>query len=110
MRVKQTFFVTVFLFFVVWGVFSFASESPKTARIEQIDRQIEELENIKRGYLARASRFNDQAERLQFQDRSLLESRRLSELAQENTDKAARTQEQIDRLTAEREKLIQEKN
>jgi hypothetical protein len=109
MRVKQTFVTTVVLFFVVWGFFSYASESSKTARIEQLNRQIEELQNIKRGYAARASRFNDQAERLQFQDRSLLESRRLSELADENTEKAARAQAEIDRLTLERDKLVQER-
>jgi hypothetical protein len=149
MRIKQTFFVTFFLFLVVWGFFSYLpevrqnprieipdqvpllntqlqelsppstnqfwshfqhlAESGKVARVEQIDRQIEELENLKRGYLSRANRFDDQAERLQFQDRSLLESRRFSELAQENRDKAQRTQEEIDRLTTERKKLTQEK-
>lgn len=109
MRIKQTFFVTFFLFLLVWGVFAYTAENPKPTRVEQIDRQIQELEDLKRGYLSKANRFSDQAERLQFQDRSLLESRRFSELAQENQEKADRTQIEIDRLRDERAKLTKEK-
>ena len=106
MRIKQTFFVTFSFFLLVWGAFVYTAETPKTTRIEQIARQIQELEDLKRGYLSRANRFADQAERLQFQDRSLLESRRFSELAQENQEKADRTQIEIDRLIEERTKLL----
>jgi len=109
MWIRQTFFVTFFLFVFVWGFVAHTAENPKASRIEQIDRQIEELKEIKRGYQAKANRFADQAERLQFYDRSLLESRRLSELAQENQEKANRAQEEIDKLTQERDKLLQGK-
>ena len=105
MRIKQAFFITFSIFLVVWGFFAYTAETPKVTRMEQIDRQIEELENIKRGYLSKANRFDDQAERLQFQDRSLLESRRFSELAQQNREKAQRAQIEIDRLKAEKEQL-----
>jgi hypothetical protein len=108
MRIRQTFFITFSLFLLVWGFFAYTSEYPKPT-VEQIDRQIEELEQIKRGYLSKANRYRDQEERLQFQDRSSLESRRFSELAQENEEKAQRAQMEIDRLTQEREILLQKK-
>ena len=119
MRLKQTFFIIFFLFLLVWGVFAYTPlmsqnliherctvESVKMARVEQIDKQIEELENLKRGYLSKANRLDDQAERLQFQDRSFLESRRFSELADENRQKAERTPDEIDRLKKEKENLL----
>lgn len=109
MRIKQTFFVTFFLFLVVWGFFAYTAENPKMTRVEQIDRQIQELQELKRGYTSKANRLADQAERLQFEGRSFLESRRASELAEENQEKAQRTQDEIDRLEAEREKLVGKK-
>ena len=80
------------------------SEQQKLDRVKA--RQIEELENLKRGYVSKANRLDDQAERLQFEDNSFLESRRFSELAQENRDKAQRTQDEIDRLTLEKQQLM----
>ena len=70
-----------------------------------IDRQIEELTRLKRGYEAKASRHEDQAERLQFEDRSTLEARRHVQLAAENREKASILQQEIDKLSLEKAKL-----
>lgn len=74
--------------------------------VAEIDRQIQELEAMKRGYEARALRHDDQAQRLQFEDRANLETRRHVELAEENRAKAQRVQEEIDRLEAVKQKLL----
>ncbi|MBF8262889.1 MAG: hypothetical protein HW387_554 [Parachlamydiales bacterium] len=75
-------------------------------RIEQIDGQIKELSDMKRGYEARAIRAEDQANRLQFEDHFVLETRRYYRIAEENREKAAKVQSEIDRLEAERAELI----
>lgn len=86
----------------------FLAENPAIqAQVAEIDRQITELQAMKRGFEARAMRHEDQAQRLQFEDRAMLETRRHNELADENRAKADKVQEEIDRLQAERRKLLQ---
>ena len=75
-------------------------------QVSEIDRQLQELQDMKRGFEARARRHDDQAQRLQFEDRAVLETRRHIELADENRQKAARVQLEIDRLQLERKKLL----
>ncbi len=131
MAMKRTFFLTLMLFLLVWGFaaldrigekqsekraalasltpdeIQFLAENPEIqAQVSEIDRQISELEGMKRGFEARALRHEDQAQRLQFEDRAVLETRRHMELADENRAKASRVQQEIDRLKAERSKLI----
>lgn len=74
----------------------------------QLDIQIEQLEEMKRGYEAKALRHEDYAERLQFDNRSFLEARRHIELAEENRAQAAKIQQKIDQLKAKRAKLATE--
>jgi len=135
MAVKRTFLITLMLFLFVWAFVAidrigveqsrksnraklmasltpdeiqFLSKNPAVkSQVEEIDRQISELEAMKRGFEARALRHDDQAQRLQFEDRAVLETRRHSELADENRAKAERVQQEIDRLRAERLKLLQ---
>jgi len=76
------------------------------ADIVEIDAKIQELTEMKRGYEARALRHENQAERLQFEDKAFLEARRHIELAQENRQKAAVIQEQIDQLQEKKETLL----
>ena len=94
-----------------WSVTVFSAErqGPVTPQqqLAQIDDQIQELEGIKRGYESRALRHEDQAQRLQYYDKTYLEARRHLELAQENRDKAALVQEEIDRLKGQRKKLLE---
>jgi hypothetical protein len=77
------------------------------SQVDAIDRQIEELQGMKKGFEARALRHEDQAQRLQFEDRAILETRRHIELADENRAKAERVQEEIDRLATEKQRLLQ---
>ena len=85
----------------------FLADNPQIqVQVAEIDRQLKELEGMKRGFEARALRHEDQAQRLQFEDRALLETRRHNELADENRAKAEKVQQEIDRLQAEKQKLL----
>ena len=95
------------MFLILWGFFAYTEEN--IPRIEQIDQAIQELEEMKRGYESRALRHENQAERLQFDDQTYLETRRHLELADENRAKAAAVQKEIDRLREEKQKLRPEK-
>lgn len=123
----RTFYTTLILFLLVWSFFAierhlggigkkrlqkeieffYLAQNPAIqVQIHEIDRQIQELEDMKRGYEARALRHEDQASRLQFEDRSVLETRRHIELADENRQKAEKVQEEIDRLQTEKQRLL----
>jgi hypothetical protein len=81
----------------------FASERSELA---EIDKKIAELEEKKRGFEAKALRHDNQAERLQFENRNFLEAKRHMELADENRMKAAQIQQEIDQLQAHRKKIL----
>ncbi len=100
--------MTAAIFFILWGFFAHTAEKGSSnPKVQQIDLQIQELEEIKRGYESRALRHENQAERLQFDDQTYLETRRHIQLAEENRAKAAVTQKEIDRLQEEKKKLIE---
>lgn len=117
---RSRFFLTLFIFVAVCSIFSFnikkkegipitqlvAVSDAIQLQIDKIDAEIEELERMKRGYESRARRQEDQAARLQFEDQAYLETKRHLELAEENRMKAAKIQEEIDRLQAEKLKLL----
>lgn len=107
MALRKTFFMTLFLFFFVWGASSLMALSSKNAEeIARIDSQIEELQRMKRGFESRALRHDSQAEYLQFDDQAYLETRRHWQLAEENRIKAAKVQEEIDKLQVRRQQLV----
>ena len=84
----------------VWGI------NPKKAeRVQQIDQQIEQLQDMKRGFEARALRHENMAEWLQFDDKAYLEMRRHIQIAEENKQKAAAVQREIDRLETEKKAM-----
>lgn len=86
----------------VWG-----APSPKIQeQVRQIDSEIEELKDMKRGFEGRAIRAENQADRLQFEDKFVLETRRYYQVAEENREKAERVQEEIDRLEARKAELL----
>src|SRR5271156_5871010 len=120
MGMKRTFSITLILFIFVWAFaaldgigkrqikpaslgiqlladsqeIQFLAENPAIAtQVQEIDRQISELKAMKRGFEARALRHEDYAQRLQFEDRAVLETRRHLELADENRAKADRVQQ-----------------
>jgi hypothetical protein len=97
----KTFFLTLSLFLALWG---FAAET-KAEKLQQIEERIQQLEDEKRGYEAKAIRHEDQADYLLFDDQTFLEARRHMQLADENRAKAAAIQMEIDRLQAEKEKM-----
>ncbi len=103
MRFKKPFFLTFSFFILLWGFTGYSSApSPE---VQKIDAEISELENMKRGYEAKALRHENYAEYLQFEQQAVLETRRHLQLAEENRNKAALVQEQIDRLKAKKEQM-----
>lgn len=91
-------------FLLLWSLTAHAQEIAVSNQptVEQIDQQIKELQEMKRGFEARALRHEDLADQLQFDDKTYLETRRHNQLAAENRAKAAAVQKEIDRLEAER--------
>jgi len=83
-----------------------AASQDHAVQIEQIEAQIKELKEMKRGYEARAIRAENQADRLQFEDHFVLETRRYYRIADENREKAEKIQEEIDRLEAQKAGLL----
>lgn len=106
--IKKTFAITLFLFITLWIFSAFTETKESKLRLALLDQQIEELEEMKRGYEAQALRHEDLVERLQFDDEAVLETRRHNQLAEENRAKAAKVQEEIDRLKQEREALVRD--
>lgn len=103
MRLQRLFFTTLSFFLILWGFGAYTAS--QSNEIQKIDAQIKQLEEMKRGYEARALKHTDMAEYLQFDQQAVLETRRHLKLAQENRNKAALVQEQIDRLKEKRRQL-----
>ncbi len=108
MRLKNLFFLTMGFFFFLFAITDLAGaqSKPQAADVQKINDQIEELKDIKMGYEATALRHEDQAERMQFEQKQYLEMRRHLELAHENRLKAAEIQQQIDELKKKKAKLL----
>jgi hypothetical protein len=104
------YFVYTLSFFLLisLGVSLVAGNMPTEEKVAQIDRQISELQDLKRGYESRALRHEDAAQYQQFESRNYLETRRHIELAQENRAKAEAVQKKIDQLEIKRADLLKE--
>jgi hypothetical protein len=92
------------------AVVSLTAGNSRTVQIEQIDAQISELENKKRGFEARALKHENYAEYLQFDQQAVLETRRHLQLADENRAKAARVQLEINKLQVRKQRLVSLQN
>lgn len=103
MRRKRTFLLTFSFFLILWGFSGYTASN--TVEVQKIDAEIQELEEMKRGYEARALKHDDTATYLQFDTEAVLETRRHIQLAEENRNKAALVQERIDRLKVKRAEL-----
>ncbi|MBI3508321.1 MAG: hypothetical protein HY069_01610 [Chlamydiia bacterium] len=101
----RSFLLTAVLLFALTGMALMRPQAQK--EVEQIDQQIEQLQDKKRGYEARALRHEDYIQRLQFDDRAYLEMRRHGQLADENRARAAQMQEEIDRLQAKKQQILE---
>lgn len=104
MQMKSAFCFTLFFFIAISGILNLA-ETPRSVQIQKIDQQIEQLQEKKRGFEARALRHENYAEYLQFDQEAVLETRRHLQLADENRAKAALIQYEIDKLVARRNRL-----
>lgn len=103
------FFYTVTFFCLISSVVALSAGSmPTEEQVAHIDRQIEELQDVKRGYEGRALWHENLAEYQQFESKNYLETRRHIELAQENREKAAFVQRKIARLESRKQLLLRE--
>ena len=100
---KRFFLLTLSFFIILIAIDAYAET--RQQKVENIDAQIAELEDMKRGYESRALRHEDYATYLQFENQAWLETRRHIQIAEENRAKAAYLQERIDKLEAEKKKL-----
>ena len=105
MRLRRLFLLTFTFFLILWGFTATGYTASNSVEIEKIDSQIHQLVEMKRGYDSRALKHENMAEYLQFDQEAVLETRRHLQLADENRNKAALVQEQIDRLNAKKQQL-----
>lgn len=73
-----------------------------------IDAAIDKLTNLRDLELAKASRAQDQGDRLQFRNNELMDARRYWQQAENSKEIAARYQEEIDKLEVQRAELLRE--
>ncbi|KKL54486.1 hypothetical protein LCGC14_2264930 [marine sediment metagenome] len=86
-----------------------ASKSSQYHSIEDIDKKINELEEMKRGYESKAIKQVNQAQRLQFIEGELQAAKRYWRAAEDNRKIVTRIQKEIDELKIERMKLQKKK-
>ncbi len=103
MGLKRLFLLTFSFSLILWGFDGYTSN--RSEELQKIDTELQQLEEMKRGYESRALRHDDMATYLQFDSEAVLETRRHLQLAEENRNKAALVQERIDRLKAKKEQL-----
>lgn len=80
---------------------------PKT-ELQQIDKEIEELQDLKNRYKASAARHEDEAIRWQFQQNLKQEARRAYQQADLDREMVKKIQVRIDYLEARKAQLIKE--
>jgi FtsZ-binding cell division protein ZapB len=90
--------------------FQVALISSQNSRDEllEINQEIDKLTNQRNLYLAKATRLQNQGDRLQFENNNLIDARRAWQQAQIHREIATRIQEEIDILEKRKQKLLQE--
>jgi len=86
-----------------------SSKNIKYDSVEDIDKKINELEVMKRGYEAKSIKQANQAQRLQFIQGELQTAKRYWKASEDNKKIAIRIQKEIDELKIERMKLQKKK-
>lgn len=76
--------------------------------LSEINQEIDKLTNQRNLYLAKATRLQNQGDRLQFENNNLIDARRAWQQAQIHREIATRIQEEIDILEKHKQKLLQE--
>lgn len=85
-----------------------APSSSWQTEVESIDRQIQELKELKRGYEGRALSNENQAEQLQFIQGELSNAKRYWKIAEDNRAIARKIQEDIEELEKRKAELLKE--
>ena len=75
-------------------------------KLENIDREIQYLEDLKRGLESRAIKYENQAQRLQFDANQLAEAKRYWNLAEQNRKAVEEIDEKIKQKQEERKNII----
>ena len=76
--------------------------------IKQIDKAVEKLTDLRDLELAKAARYQDQGDRLQFRTHDLIDARRYWNQADTSREIAARYQQEIDKLQSRRNLLYKQ--
>lgn len=76
--------------------------------LSEINQEIDKLTNQRNLYLAKATRLQNQGDRLQFENNNLIDARRAWQQAQIHREIATRIQEEIDILEKHKQKLLQQ--
>ena len=76
------------------------------AQVDELDEEITRLSNQRNLYLAKATRFQNQGDRLQFDRNNLIDARLAWQQAEINREIAARIQQEIDILEQKRAKIL----
>jgi len=101
-------------FLLTLGVFILlmllVSATKNEERICFLTKKITELEDVKRGFIAKALRHENQAQRLQFIDGEELEAKKHAKIAAKYQLAAKKVQQEIDQLEREKCILSEEKN
>jgi len=118
-RMSRAFFITLGFFILIFCFLTFGkdihhavafNEPAWKQQVGGIDEQIQQLEEMKRGYEGRALRHENLAQRLQFQQDELLTARRHWQLAKENREIAEKVQVQIDQLQQKKKSIFEKHN
>ncbi len=84
-----------------------AADAGWKKEVSEIDKEIDKLENQRNLYLAKATRLQNQGDRLQFENNNLIDARRAWQQAQIHREIATRIQEEIDQLKDRRYKILE---
>lgn len=104
----RLFLISFSLFFLLLGL-SVRADVPKSSwsqQVEEIDRELKRLSDLKNRYKASADRHEDTAQRLQFDSQFTLDARYEMRLAEKAREKEAELQEQIDELKEKRDQIL----
>jgi cell division protein FtsL len=111
-KVHKAFLIVMIFFIFIFSVFSISktaySYSNKIdSEIVTIDKKITELEQMKKGYEARATKHANTAQRLQFVEGQLQIAKKHWKLSEEYKEIAKKIQSEIDNLQAQKVKIYE---